>query len=105
MTSIPVFSEWSPYPLAKYLDNAANQIKSYGDSSMSNEDLLLIYGLYKQATIGDINVPQPSFYQIEAKAKYRAWLLQKGKSKDQAKQEYVLFAMKFLPDSVSKGYQ
>jgi diazepam-binding inhibitor (GABA receptor modulating acyl-CoA-binding protein) len=91
------------YPLAKHFEDAANQIKTHG-KSMNNNDLQVIYGLYKQATVGDINIEKPSFYQLEAKAKYAAWESNKGKSQDQAKHEYVEYCLKFFPEDLKKTY-
>lgn len=91
------------YPLAKHFDNAAKDIKTHG-KSMSNDDLQAIYGLYKQATVGDINIAEPSFYQLTEKAKWKAWNSQKGKSADQAKQEYVEYCLKFFPEDVKAQY-
>lgn len=91
------------YPLAKHFEDAAVQIKTHG-KSMSNNDLQVIYGLYKQATVGDVNIEKPSFYQLEAKAKYAAWESNKGKSSDQAKHEYVQYCLKFFPEDLKKTY-
>ncbi len=55
----------------------------------SNEDLLLMYGLYKQATEGDNVEKRPGGFDFKAVAKYEAWLRQKGKLKDDAKKEYI----------------
>ncbi|WP_300597304.1 acyl-CoA-binding protein [Niabella sp.] len=56
----------------------------------SNEILLQLYSLYKQATEGDIHTEAPSNpFDFVAKAKYNAWEEQKGKSKETAMQEYI----------------
>lgn len=55
----------------------------------SNEDLLLMYSLYKQATEGDNEEKRPGGFDFKAVAKYEAWLRQKGKPRDDAKQEYI----------------
>ena len=55
----------------------------------SNEDLLNLYSLFKQATEGDANGEQPGGFDFKAIAKFYAWASKKGKSKDQAMQEYV----------------
>ena len=55
----------------------------------SNEDLLLLYALYKQATEGDVQGDRPGGFDFKAIAKYDAWASQKGKPAEQAKQEYV----------------
>lgn len=55
----------------------------------SNEDLLLMYGLFKQATEGDNEEKRPGGFDFKAVAKYEAWLRQKGKLRDEAKKEYI----------------
>ena len=55
-----------------------------------NETLLQLYSLYKQATEGDINTEPPSNpFDFVNKAKHNAWSGLKGKSKEDAMQEYV----------------
>ena len=44
----------------------------------SNEVLLKLYALYKQATVGDVNIAQPWAVQLEARAKWDAWNELKG---------------------------
>ena len=56
----------------------------------SNDTLLQLYSLYKQATDGDINTEPPSNpFDFVAKAKYEAWAALKGKSTANAMTEYV----------------
>ena len=55
----------------------------------SNEDLLQLYALFKQATDGDVTGERPGGFDFKAIAKYNAWEEKKGTSKDQAMQEYV----------------
>jgi acyl-CoA-binding protein len=56
----------------------------------SNDTLLQLYSLYKQASEGDVNVDAPSNpFDFVAKAKYEAWNVLKGKSKESAMQEYI----------------
>ena len=55
-----------------------------------NETLLKLYSLYKQATEGDVNTEPPSNpFDFVNKAKHNAWSGLKGKSKEDAMQEYV----------------
>ena len=54
-----------------------------------NETLLRLYSLYKQATEGDINIAPPGMFDFVAKAKYDAWLKQKGTTADNAMQQYI----------------
>lgn len=54
-----------------------------------NPTLLKIYGLYKQATLGDNAEKKPSFSDFVARAKWDAWTANKGVSSDEAKQKYI----------------
>ncbi|MBT1688539.1 acyl-CoA-binding protein [Dawidia soli] len=55
----------------------------------SNEELLQLYALYKQATEGDVAGDRPGGFDFKAIAKYDAWAEIKGKSADTAMQDYV----------------
>ena len=54
-----------------------------------NATLLKIYSLYKQSTEGDATGSRPSFTDMVARAKWDAWNAHKGKSTDQAMQDYI----------------
>ena len=55
-----------------------------------NEALLKLYSLYKQSTEGDITSDPPSNpFDFVNKAKHDAWAELKGKSKQEAMQEYI----------------
>jgi acyl-CoA-binding protein len=59
-------------------------------SKPDNETLLHLYSLYKQATEGDINTENPpGMFDFVGKAKYDAWLKQKGITADDAMQQYI----------------
>lgn len=76
-------------------------------SNLPGKDVILnIYGLYKQATVGDINIEKPSFFSwdLKAKAKYDAWSKKKGLTKDQAMRAYVELVQELiLQDEQSKS--
>ena len=55
----------------------------------SNENLLKIYSLFKQATQGDVSGARPGGFDFKGMAKYDAWAGHKGKSQDQAREEYI----------------
>jgi acyl-CoA-binding protein len=54
-----------------------------------NTTLLKIYGLYKQATAGDVTEKKPGFSDMVGRAKWDAWNGFKGTSSDAAKEQYV----------------
>jgi len=56
----------------------------------SNDTLLNLYSLYKQATEGDNdNDPPANPFDFVSKAKYEAWMSQKGKTREEAMADYV----------------
>mmetsp|Transcript_7527 Transcript_7527/g.22259 ORF Transcript_7527/g.22259 Transcript_7527/m.22259 type:complete len:100 (-) Transcript_7527:526-825(-) len=63
----------------------------------SNTTKLLYYGLYKQATEGDVQGSQPWAVQVEARAKWDAWNELKGTSQEDAKAQYVQLLAKDDP--------
>jgi diazepam-binding inhibitor (GABA receptor modulating acyl-CoA-binding protein) len=56
---------------------------------VSTDEKLKVYALYKQATEGDCTASQPWAVQVEARAKHDAWSALKGRTKEQAMQDYV----------------
>mgnify|MGYP003513533144 CR=1 FL=1 len=54
-----------------------------------NATLLKLYALYKQASGGDVEGKRPGFTDMVGRAKYDAWAALKGKSNDDAMQEYI----------------
>lgn len=60
-----------------------------GELNMQNSKGALLYGLYKQATIGDIEGAQPWAYNVKARAKWDSWAAQKGMSTVAAMEKYI----------------
>ncbi len=55
----------------------------------SNDHLLDLYALYKQATQGDVQGSRPGMLDFKGRAKYDAWSKRAGMAKDDAKRAYV----------------
>jgi len=55
----------------------------------SNDDMLALYSLYKQAAEGDVKGSRPGMLDMVGRAKYDAWAKLKGTAKDAAMQKYV----------------
>ncbi|MFM8806897.1 MAG: acyl-CoA-binding protein [Sphingomonadales bacterium] len=56
----------------------------------SNETLLQLYSLYKQATEGDnVQAPPSNPFDFVARAKHDAWAALRGKPADDCMQEYI----------------
>lgn len=75
--------------LAQQFEKAVVESKTLSEKP-SNETLLQLYSLYKQGSVGDINIEPPSNpFDIVGKAKYNAWNELKGKTQEAAMQEYI----------------
>ena len=72
----------------KSLEEAVAQTKQF-TSRPSNEELLKLYGLYKQATEGDNEGERPGGFDFKAAAKFNSWLQLKGTSKVDATKMYL----------------
>jgi acyl-CoA-binding protein len=72
--------------------------KALGDvkklSGLANNELLALYGLYKQATAGDVSGPKPGMFDLKGKAKFEAWSRNKGMAKEKAMANYVALVKK-----------
>lgn len=55
----------------------------------SNENLLNLYGLFKQASEGDNENDRPGGFDFKAIAKHDSWANLKGKTKEEAMKEYI----------------
>lgn len=58
-------------------------------SRPSNDELLRLYGLYKQATEGDVAGSRPGLLDLKGRAKHDAWAKRRGTSRDDAMKAYV----------------
>lgn len=55
----------------------------------SNEDLLKLYSLFKQASEGDVTGERPGGFDFKGAAKYDAWAGIKGLSSEDAIVQYI----------------
>lgn len=57
--------------------------------SPRNDELVEIYALYKQASIGNVNTADPGRWNVREKTKWDAWKHKEGTNREKAKQDYV----------------
>lgn len=55
----------------------------------SNDDLLKLYALFKQATVGDVNTERPGGFDFKGNAKWDAWKKIEGTSATDAESQYI----------------
>lgn len=78
-------------PIAERFRDAKARVEKLS-SRPSNDQLLDLYGLYKQATDGDVTGSRPGMLDLKGRAKYDSWARRKGTSKDDAMKAYVALA-------------
>ena len=69
-------------------ENSAKEINEL-KKKPDNEELLNLYGLYKQAKFGNNKSSKPSIFNIKDKLKWESWEKQKGKGKIKSCKEYI----------------
>ncbi|KAI7809025.1 endozepine, partial [Triplophysa rosa] len=67
---------------------AAEEVKHL-KAKPTDAEMLEIYSLYKQATVGDVNTARPGMLDFAGKAKWDAWEAKKGISKEAAREAYI----------------
>jgi len=55
----------------------------------SEQQMLEIYGLYKQAALGDVTGNRPGGFDFKGRAKWEAWKQRRGLSREEAMKGYV----------------
>ncbi|KAM7250733.1 hypothetical protein ACFE04_022616 [Oxalis oulophora] len=78
-------------------DQYAEKVKTL-TTKPSDDDLLILYGLFKQATVGDIDTSRPGMLDFKGKAKWDAWKNLEGKSKDEARADYITKVKQLLEE-------
>ncbi|GAA4876710.1 acyl-CoA-binding protein [Ferrimonas pelagia] len=69
-------------------EQAKQQIEQW-HTRPTNDQLLALYGSYKQATVGDVLGKRPGLFDFQAGAKYAAWEEHKGQSAEEAMANYI----------------
>jgi diazepam-binding inhibitor (GABA receptor modulator, acyl-CoA-binding protein) len=63
----------------------------------TDDEKLLFYGFFKQATVGDCTIPESSEADWIKKAKTSAWRQQKGSSKRDGQSHFLTLLRKVAP--------
>ena len=74
---------------------AAEDVRKLAEQP-SNEELLDLYGYFKQATVGDCNTDRPGIFDLKGRAKWDNWNSRKGMSKEDAEKAYIELANKLM---------
>jgi len=79
-------------------NKASEQVKNL-NARPSNVELLDLYGLFKQATEGDVQGKRPGMLSVKERAKWDAWKKLEGQTSDLAQESYTQ-----LVDSLKENY-
>ena len=67
--------------------------------TLSNNDKLKFYALFKTATVGPCNTPQPSRLKVVERAKHDAWKKLGQMTQLEAKKQMIAEFTKIMPDA------
>ena len=73
---------------SKEFEQAAADVKNLTERP-TDDELLELYGFFKQATVGDCNTNRPGMFDLKGKYKWDNWNSHKGTSKEDAEKWYI----------------
>ncbi|CAH0724151.1 unnamed protein product, partial [Brenthis ino] len=96
-TSSDFSDEEEQSPLEKAFNKASDHVRKI-TSKLENNQLLELYGLYKQSTEGQCDTPKPSWFDGKGRKKWEAWKALDNMPSDEAKQKYIDLVQKYDPE-------
>ncbi|KYN96352.1 acyl-CoA binding protein [Plasmodium gaboni] len=66
--------------------------------NLPNELKLDLYKYYKQSTVGNCNIEQPSMFKIEDRKKYNAWKSIENLEREEAQKRYMDIVTSLFPN-------
>jgi acyl-CoA-binding protein len=69
-------------------EQASKDVKKLSERP-SDDDMLALYALYKQATEGDVSGSKPGMFDFVGRAKFEAWSELKGTDAETAMKRYI----------------
>ncbi|XP_053614551.1 acyl-CoA-binding domain-containing protein 6 [Plodia interpunctella] len=88
------FSDEDQSPLDISFNKAADHVRKI-TNQLNNNQLLELYGLFKQGTEGKCNVPKPGWLDSRGRRKWEAWKSLGDLPSDEAKERYIALIQKF----------
>ncbi|CAK1584040.1 unnamed protein product [Parnassius mnemosyne] len=91
------FSDDDLSPLDISFNKASDHVRKI-TSKLNNNQLLVLYGLFKQSTEGKCNTPKPSWLDGRGRKKWEAWKTLEDMPSDEAKQKYIASVQEYDPE-------
>jgi diazepam-binding inhibitor (GABA receptor modulating acyl-CoA-binding protein) len=77
------------------LEEAAERLKTLTQRPI-DEEFLELYGLFKQASMGENHTSKPSMFDLKGQFKWKAWKDKSGMSSEDASDAYVALVDELL---------
>ncbi|KAL6927397.1 hypothetical protein ACO0SA_003695 [Hanseniaspora valbyensis] len=79
-------------------EEAVVKVKDIPNGKLSQDELLNLYALFKQHTVGDIpsDSSRPGVFALKDRYKWDAWKKLDGMTKEQAGEEYAILVEELL---------
>ncbi|KAI7726980.1 hypothetical protein M8C21_011405 [Ambrosia artemisiifolia] len=81
--------------LKEEFEEYADKVKTL-TKKPSDADLLILYGLFKQATVGPVDTARPGMFSMKERAKWDAWKAVEAKTKEEAMNDYITKAKQLI---------
>lgn len=91
------FSDDNLSPLDISFNKASDHVRK-NTSKLNNNQLLELYGLFKQGTEGRCDTPKPGWFDARGRKKWEAWRDIGDMSSEEAKEKYVSLVQKYDPN-------
>ncbi|CAO2205871.1 unnamed protein product [Urochloa humidicola] len=88
--------------LQEEFEEYAEKAKTLPEST-SNENKLILYGLYKQSTVGPVDTSRPGIFNMRDRAKWDAWKAVEAKSKEEAMSDYITKVKQLLEEAAASS--
>lgn len=88
--------------LQEEFEEHAEKAKTLPENT-TNENKLILYGLFKQATVGPVNTSRPGIFNMRDRAKWDAWKAVEGKSKEEAMSDYITKVKQLLEEAAASA--
>ena len=74
--------------LQERFEDAQKRVKALTQAPATDQ-LLQLYALFKQGSVGDVSGARPGMMDFKGRAKYDAWAEKKGLTRERAMESYV----------------
>ncbi|XP_021294799.1 acyl-CoA-binding protein [Herrania umbratica] len=88
--------------LKEEFEQYAEKAKTLPETT-TNENKLILYGLFKQSTVGPVNTSRPGMFNMRERYKWDAWKAVEGKSKEEAMSDYITKVKQLLEEAAASA--